>query len=531
MSLSQPVIEQIIQEYSCAPRGAKSAVVKKWAALCACSENRIWAVIPTGRKRKKVEGKAEELKMVAESVFKVKYRVPDNTAPLSTDQAYRIALSNGEIPKEARRYSEASINRMGRELKLSKKTRRVQRFQAERPNEMHHVDASTSQFFYVAKALPDGNYLLKLHGPSQNYKNKPKPLPLGLWIYGIVDDYSGCAHAEYTVAPGESLGDNLKFLERAWSVTDDKVFCGLPEKIKADKGPMMRGKVTEELLARLGVEIDPSVPGAKDSHGKIERPWRTHWQRFEKTFLVLDDWKRFEITLSELNRRLLIYLGEEYNRRPHRYERSFTREQMWRRITFHGGVRPVPKNAFRTAAEQHKRKVRKDGTFSLDNNIYEVKGLHDAWVQVIKGVFDEKMVAQDIETGEKYEVIEFKPNPLGKFTAHKDTPYQKSKKAGADLHISATLFEAEQGAGNVIPLPTRMQEEQPFDHIFDTGAFISPVEAVRDFSERTGLSPEEGSEDRRGLEQLFLENGLRKAFVREIADQYLQEAHRRSSHG
>ena len=523
MALKQSVKNQIVFEHSRAPRGAKTEVVKRWADFLGCSVNRIWTVIPTDRKRSKETDKTEDLQEITKIVFQIKHRVPDGTPPLSTDQAYEIAMKNKIITGDIPRYSIASINRMARQLKLNKKTRRIQRFQAERPNEMHHVDASTSNHFYAVKVLPDGDFLLKLHGPSQNYKNKPTPIHQRVWIYGIVDDYSGCAFAEYIVAPGESEVDNLTFLKRAWTVSDDKTFCGLPDKIKGDKGPMMRGRVTKDLFERFNVETDPSVPGAKDTHGKIERPWRTHWQRFERQFLVVDDWKKFEITLSELNRQLLNYLQNEYNLRKHRFEKEITREQAWKKINLYGGIRPLPADAFNTAHEKVERKVRRDGTFSLDNKLYEVKGLHDAKVNVLTCIFTGKMMVQEIETGEKYEVIEFKSNPIGKFTAHPHTPYQKNKKAAQDLHITGSLFEEKKEPTNVVPMPIREQGEQTFDHVFDIGAYASLKDAMADFSSMTGIYPEADSEQRRTLEKLFMKNELRREFVRGIADQCVHE--------
>jgi len=530
MAIRQSVIAQIQQEYDNAPRGCKTVVVKKWARLLKCSPKRIWAVLETGRKRQRDEDKTELLREITKTVFGIKHRVPDCTSPLSTDQAYNFALKNGLLPKDAPMYSVSSINKMGNRMELNKRSRRIQRFQAEQPNQMHHIDASSSQFFYVDDVLPDGDYILKLHKSSKYYKNKPIPKQVRPWIYGLVDDYSGCGVARYTAAPGESLADNLEFLEWAWGNTDDKPFHGLPKKIKADKGPMMRGKSVEDLLERLSVDVDPSVPGAKDAHGKIERPWRTLWQRFEKQFLVVDDWENFEIKLSELNRQLLIYFNQEYNQRQHRYEAEITREQAWRKISLLGGVRPLPEGAICTTFEKQRRKVNNDGTFKLDNKTYEVKGLHDAWVNVFINIFNDEMLVENIETGKKYEVKDFKPNPVDTFTAHKDTPFQKNQKAGADLPINKTLFEEEPQATNIISLPTRVQQEQQFDSVFNSDAYSSLPAAMEDFMSLTGIFPIAESEDRKYLEQKIIEKKLSKSFVQKTAAEFI-EYNRRCENG
>ena len=521
MAIDQEMIRQIKAEHASAPRGLKTAVVKRYAKITGYSVTRLWEMIGVGRKRRKEVDKTEELKKIAEAVTKIKYRGADGMTPVSTDQAYSLALKNDVLPEGARRYSISSINRMRRELNLNKETRRVQRFQAEWPNQMHHVDASTSKFFYADKKLEDGDYILKLHSPAQNYKNKPTPLHQNVWIYGIVDDHSGLAAARATVAPGESALDNLEFLEWAWTATDDKIFCGLPQLIKADKGPMMRSKAIEDLFHRLSVGIDPSVPGAKDTHGKIERPWRTHFQRFERQFLVLDNWQNFKFRLSELNRQMLTYLNEEYNQRPHRFEKNITREQSWRRIHKLGGIKPLPEGAIKTAFRKIERKINRDGTFNLDNKIYEVKGLHDARANILTNIFTNEMVAEAMETGTKYEVIDFEPTPVGTFRAHKETPLQKIKKMSADLSINKTMFEEDAPKSNVRPMPIKTQEEPKFNRIFNIGAFNSVKDAMNEFQMLTMTFPEEGSEDRSALEQLFIDNGLSKEFVKKTAHDFI----------
>lgn len=525
-SISPAFIEQIQHEWLTAPKKAKTLVVKKWACSLDCSPQKIWGVLDTGRKRQKGNYKTEHLEKHVEIIFQVKKSPPESAGELSTDQATQIAVNSGLVPKEISSISISTINRVGRALRLNQKVRRVQRYQAERPNQMHHVDASSSQFFYVARALPDGDHVLKLFTPSQIYKNKPTPIQLRPWIYGITDDYSGYALARYTAAPGEDMRDNLEFLEWAWGKTDDKPFFGLPEKIKADKGPMMRGLAAQELFDRLGVDVDPSVPYAKDAHGKIERPWRTHWQRFEKQFFAQSDWKKFEITMSELNRQFLNYFLNEYNQRPHRHERGITRQQAWRKINLYGGAVAMPEDAISTTATRKKRKVGADGCIQLEGKTYEVKGLHDAWVYVIRGLFTDEIIVQDIGTGEKHDVEGFKPNPIDTFTAHKDTPHQKAQKAAKKLGMTSTLFNGSKKMTNVVSLPERIKEERLTENLFDTGIYFSLEESMRNFTIFTGLCVPAGSEERASLEQLIMEQKMSKSFVRKIADDFLKADNR-----
>ncbi len=531
MSITPSFIEEIRREHSQAPHGTKIGVIEKWARLLKCSEKKLYKEmgLDNGRKRRQDTYKIEDVEEYTKVVFQIKKSPPEEVGEISTDQAVKIAIKNGLIPEGT---SISTFNRVGRDLKLNKKKRRIQRYQAERPNQMHHVDASTSQVLYVARVLPDNDCILKLNfRVSLNYKNKPTPVQLRPWIYAVTDDYSGYSIARYTAAPGESMADNLDFLAWAWAKNEDKPFFGLPEKIKADKGPMMKGKAAQDWFDRLGVKIDPSVPYAKDAHGKIERPWRTHWQRFEKQLYAQADSKNFEITMSELNRQFLNYFNSEYNLRPHRYEKEINREQAWRKITLHGGAIALPEDAIKTTANRKRRKVGADGCLNIDCMTYEVKGLHDAWVDVIQGVFTNEIIVQDVATGQKYEVENFKPNPIDTFTAHKDTPHQKARKEAQQLELTnASLFDESIDNKNVVPLPTRIKEERIMDKLFDTGTYFSLKEAMDDFISITGEFIEADSEDRTELEQLFLENDLKKSVVKQVAGTLLK-ADRRCENG
>ena len=61
------------------------------------------------------------------------------------------------------------------QINIKSTKRRVKRFQAERPNQLHHVDAASSKFLYIKQELGDGDYVLKLHAGTMGYMNKPVP--------------------------------------------------------------------------------------------------------------------------------------------------------------------------------------------------------------------------------------------------------------------------------------------------------------------------------------------------------------------
>ena len=494
----------------------QSKVIRKWAEQLGCSYNTLYRRLGVGRKRKGARkiGNIEDYALI---VAQIKKRPPKNRGEITTEDAIEIAVGNGLIPSDMRG-KKPTFDRVMRELGLSRKKKRVQRFQAEWSNEMHHVDASSSDAFYIWKANAD-DCILRLHkGSNLAYKNKPVPVRLRPWIYGIADDHSGLHRARYIAAEGENAIDNLEFIMSAWSE------IGLPEKIKGDFGPMMRGPAVHDFFQRLSVDIDPSEPMNKDAHGKIERPWRTMWQRFELPFFVEDGWEKFEITLSELNRRFSLY-QEKYNQKPHRYERRFSRDQIWRR-DLRGGIVAIPENALGTIAKRFSRKVDQAGCLSIDNECYEVKGLHDAEVWVYWGIFDDRMIVQDKATGEKYEVETFVPNTLGEFSAPKDTAHDKAVKSapelkkavpeGEDDGIRNTLYtEPEEMPENVVEFPIRTKEVRQVADPLDTDAHTSLTEAMSEFVSLSGIFLE--GEDRDAVADLILEHGMSRTFVRDLA--------------
>jgi transposase InsO family protein len=528
MALTESMKVKIRSEWLEAPAGAKSKVIERWAQAVGLSYQTVYRLVGIGRKRcgeRCIEGIEEAARLIAQ----VKKCPPKEAGEIATDQAVELAVANGLIPQEMGEISVGTWNRVMREDGLSKKSRRVQRFQAEYPNQLHHVDASSSNFFFIHREV-DGDFVLRMHGGSAlGYKNKPVPIRLRPWLYGLTDDYSGYHIARYVAAAGESLADNLQFLAWAWAQNEDKVFFGIPDRIKADQGPLMKGDASREWLERLGIELDGSIPYEKEAHGKIERPWRTIWGNFERVFFAEANWQKFEISLGELNRRFRIYQNEHYNMRPHRYERSVTRVDAWRRINFRGGAVAMPENAIATAARRHVRTVSCDGCLSLDGVIYEVKGLHDAKVRVYEGIFEDRLVVEDIATGEKYETKKFAPAKLDDYRREKDTPHQVAVKAARDLEMRNTLYggegisredaktrrEEEGKTGKVMRLPTRIRERRVMSDPLSVDAYGDVEAAMREF---LNICPVRmNAADCDAVRELIVENGLSRAFVRELA--------------
>lgn len=524
------VMQQITDDWSAAPRKHKGAVVAKWADMIGVAPQTIYRKLPTNRQRegkRRIPGIEEAARIIAQ----IKNAPPDHRGVISTEDAVKLAQRNAQIDAALETVSTGTWDRVMRELGLSVKRRRVERYQAERPNQMHHVDASTSSCLYIAKALPDGDYLLKLHRGTKDYKNKPIPVDgLRPWIYGLTDDHSGVHCCRYVAAKGENARHNMEFITWAWYEQPEKCFWGVPERIKGDHGPMMESPAAKDFFARCGVEIAPSTPLNKDAHGKIERPWRTLWQKFELPFFAMSDWKRFEITLSELNQQLMNYTAQ-YNERAHRFERTISRRQAWERINLHGGVVILPDDALETIAKSDvERKVGQDGVFWMDNVGYEVKGLHDAWVKVIIGVFDKSIVVQDVADGRKYEVESFRPNALGEYRANAETGQEQVRKEAAKLEgITIPLYaapaaaevEAPAAPRKVVKIRTRVKQVLTLENPLSVDAYPDMATALLELQGLVGFYFT--GEDRAAVMALLEENGLSRSFVANLATDIEQE--------
>jgi len=504
--------------------GEKTMIIQGWAARVGVSPQSLYREFPTGRTRagaRKLLGIEDAAIMVA----RIKARPPEHRGQITTADALRIAIDNHLIPDALTGVPPSTFDRVIREIGAGRHRRRIERFQAERPNELHHIDASSSNCFYVARELPDGDYVLRIHGGTKDYKNKPVPIRLRPWIYGLTDDYSGYHCARYIAALGESAGDNIDFLCWTWSQMPGKELFGLPEQIKGDHGPMMSSDGIPDWFERLGVKIDPSDVMNKEAHGKIERPWRTMWQRFELPFFAEENWKKFEITLSELNTRFARY-QQAYNERAHRYEKNITRRQAWLKINLCGGAVALPENAIKTIVRRYARKLDQAGCFSLDNVIYEVKGLHDAWVWIYLGVFEDAMVAVDQRTGGKYEVVDFRPNRLGEYHATKETPYQQARKESVTLTgICNTLYTVDAAASaNVAQFPTRIKEAKPLENPLNIDTYPNVETALMAFQALCGFAMD--AQNRESIRELVMENGLSKRYVVDLAMEIQAEQNR-----
>lgn len=525
MGLEPAVMDMVRREWTEAGWGMKRPVIEKWSAATGVSVHALYARLDTGRKRKKQERGIKNIEEQALIIAQIKRRPPEHRGMITTEDAMELARSQGYKITA----SKSSVDRVMREMGMGSRKRHV-RYQADRPNVCHHVDASSSDVFFVARKLADGDYVLKLHAGYKGYKNKPVPIRQRPWIYGLIDDYSGLFLARYTVAEGENALDNVDFVCHAWSQ------IGIPEFIKGDCGPMMKSDDFRFFLHRLSVAVDPSVPGNKNAHGKIERKWRDMWARFEKPFFG-GDIRKFEIKLSELNEHLARFC-ERWNERPHRLERKITRKQAWMKINQQGGYMALPADALKKLVSRYERTIDSAGCFTVNAETFECKSLHGCKAHIYIGATDGRIIVVNPANGEKHEAECFAPREFGDFAATPDTADTVARKGAAEMVIENTLYAEPMdksvgysSGGNVVALPVTARVKETAE-IADLGEirrkkqadlhYADAEDAIKSFITLSGYVPD--ADERQGLIMLMEDNGLDKGFIADLANEVMREA-------
>ena len=144
--------------------------------------------------------------------------------------------------------------------------------------------------------------------------------------------------------------------------------------------------------------------------------------------------------------------------------------------------------------------------------------MQDAEVWVFEGVFNEQLVVQEIETGKKFEVIDFKPLSLGEYRSHPATPHEQLVQESATLALTDTTLYGEKKPQNekIISMPIKTKEEREIEDPFDVDSYPSIREAVNDFmSYLPGVFLK--IDEMEVIEKEIEANGLSKSFVQNFA--------------
>lgn len=196
-----------------------------------------------------------------------------------------------------------------------------------------------------------------MHGPT--LKN-PDKKDQRTFLFALIDDSSRlCPHAEFY--PKERLEYFLDCLRQAITTR------GVPDKLYTDNGPAFRSQHLQIVCANLNIALLHAKPYHAWSKGKIERFFLT----LQKQFLASLVFEPVQ-TLEALNQRFWQWLERDYHRCPHS---SLKDQSPAQRFATLGQAMRIPdpnKDLERLFLMQVSRRVRKDATFTLQGQLWEV---------------------------------------------------------------------------------------------------------------------------------------------------------------
>lgn len=435
MSFSEAVCE-----WQNAPHKYKGATISKWCNVLGITPQTFHLkkkkeMIKSGnlKKRKRDAGQRKNPLLVewAKTIVQVMAFVPKTTRKPPVNLAFEKAIKNGLLTEDALKVPLGTYCRVIREERLLEREKKIVRFEASRPMELWQMDASGSEYLYVAK-VKNGEPTLRLRATKTDYKNK-KQDGLRVWYYGAVDDHSGYWLAKAGIASGESSADNLNFFKWCACKKDDAEipFYGLPEKVYMDNGPLSRAAATKEFFKRIDVELKTHEPNSAEDTGKIEVRWKPLWRRFEMDMLMDPHWDKVELTVTELNQRLKNFIIEQ-NRRQHRHL-GCTRLEAWLTVIKNGGVVEIAPEAWDTAFATQKISIDNAGWFDFKGKQYEVKGIMGKTARAYRGLINGKVLVKDLQTNYIYEAKAAKYLEAGEYRADRKQEWENIKKESQSM--------------------------------------------------------------------------------------------------
>ena len=226
-----------------------------------------------------------------------------------------------------------------------------------------------------------------MHGPA--LKSEGGAPVQRTFLFALVDDCSRlCVHGQFYLQ--ERLYGFLDTVRQAIQTR------GLPDKLYTDNGAAFRSQHLSIVCANLGIRLLHCKPYHSWSKGKIERFFSTVQMQFLPTLTFTP-----ANTIEELNRRFWRWLETEYHQRGHTALAGETPAQRFARLGT--SLRLLEANAplDRLFFMRVNRRVRKDATFSLGTDLWEV-AVHLRG-QVITARFDPLSCARmEVWLGERF---------------------------------------------------------------------------------------------------------------------------------
>jgi hypothetical protein len=471
-----------------------------------------------------------ELERYLELIAAVKLRTANQKGRhLSTGEAIRLLEEYGfetpdgvvQAPKGL--LKTPTVNHYLKQWGLDWRTLRREppavRFQAQYSNELWQFDISPSD-------------LKQLKTPAWVDDRKGQPT---LMLYSVVDDRSGVAYQEYHCTYGEAVEASLQFLFNAMAPKADVrfPFCGRPNYLYMDNGPVARSHVFHQVMGYLGIEVRTHLPRGHDGRrttarakGKVERPFRTVKEAHETLYHFHEPQ-----TEAEANAWLFNYLLR-YNDSPHRAE-SHTRMEDWVQHLPSEGLRDMCSwERFCTfAREPETRKVAVDARVSVAGVRYEVDpDLAGETVILWFGLYDDQLY---VEHGERrygpYAPIGG-PIPLHRYRSFKKTRTQQRADRLEALAEQLALPPAALSESPTLsasfttfaPVTQPFADPDPFHEL----TFLSTLDAKRAIADHLGMPLAKLAPDQLATLNTLLHSTLAKQTVWDHVRRHLEPFYR-----
>jgi putative transposase len=251
---------------------------------------------------------------------------------------YEQLIERGEIKKYEISYS--TINRLLKKHKLVGKSivaaPERKRFAHERVNVLWQADLS--------------------HGPYVPMDGKKKKT----FLIAYIDDCS-------RLVPYGQFFSSEKFDGLRVVTKEALIRRGKPTIIYADNGKIYRSETLQYACAQLGITLAHTQPYDPRAKGKIERFFKTVQTRFYPLLQV----ERAH-SLEELNERFWRWLEEDYHRRIHASLDGQTPHEVFQSQLEQLTFLEDPTILETIFLKKEQRKVKLDGTITLEKQLYEV---------------------------------------------------------------------------------------------------------------------------------------------------------------
>jgi len=372
--LTDQELEDVITALDAADHGSKGAVLQRWAKRLSPDPSDPMSAQTLRRRIRQQRGKAKECpgrpakipEALIEFVEEAKARGMEmglGEREVSTEIALRIARRKGvEGAEDA---SPSAVNTRLRKRGFREETR-YRKVEADFATQRQLLDFSRSKYLQVRDYDEDADdWLLEVTDKQLSYKDPEGAFRT--WYALLIDDYSRLKVGRLFCDTSENALLGLTFLRWAWTrEEDDHPMRHVPRILQTDFGAFRRSHRVQNAFDSLE-DVDLKKAG-KESQGKIERSFRSLWQRFELPF-ALEHGDGYQIHASDFNHLLHEHLLKE-GMRAHPSQDEHTCKHLYEGSIARTPPLQMEADVVKLAFNTDTRQVDPYGRISIDGDKY-----------------------------------------------------------------------------------------------------------------------------------------------------------------